>query len=203
MSVNEFLDYCLRFHKAYLGSPRITELSKWFDLDLKRRIGDLSMGNKKKVFIIQSLLCNPKLLIVDEPTMGLDPLVQSRFFELLREENKKGMTIFYSSHTLSEVQLLCKRVAIIKEGRIAALENIESLRKKQLKKVHIEFGDHLEGVDLQFPGIERIISKFSNTLDFMYSAGIDDLIRSLSERKILDLTIEEPSLEEIFMHFYN
>ena len=97
---------------------RINELSSWFELDLKRKISDLSMGNRKKVSIVQSLLHNPRLLILDEPTTGLDPLMQAKFFELLRLENQKGMTIFFSSHILNEVQMLCKRVAIIKEGKI-------------------------------------------------------------------------------------
>ena len=113
------------------------------------------MGNRKKVSIVQSLLHNPKLLILDEPTTGLDPLMQSVFFELLRSENKKGMTIFFSSHILSEVQMLCKRVAIIKEGKIIQLEDIETLRKKQLKKVYIEFGDQVNEENFRIHGIER------------------------------------------------
>ncbi len=138
MDVHEFLSYCMRFYKVQ-NSTKITELSELFELDLKRKIADLSMGNRKKVSIVQSLLHSPRLLILDEPTTGLDPLMQSIFFDLLRSENQKGMTIFYSSHILSEVQMLCKRVAIIKEGKIIQLEDIETLRKKQLKKVYIEF----------------------------------------------------------------
>ncbi len=203
MDVGEFLAFCIRFHKIDNGQQRIAELSERFDLDPKRKIADLSMGNKKKVFIIQSLLHSPRLLILDEPTMGLDPLIQSRFFELLREENKRGMTIFYSSHILSEVQMLCKRVAIIKEGRIITIEDIETLRKKQLKKIHIEFGDGLEEKSFNVRGLEKTISKFGNTLTFLFSGKLDDLIGSLSERRIANMTIEEPSLEEIFMHYYS
>ena len=135
MDIDEFLGYCLGFYQTGNGENRIAELSELFELDRKRKISDLSMGNRKKVSIIQSLLHNPHLLILDEATMGLDPLMQARFFELLRSENRKGMTIFFSSHTLSEVQLLCKRVAIIKEGRIIKVEDIETLRKRQLKKI--------------------------------------------------------------------
>ena len=139
METDEFLRYCLGFFRTVNGTDRIAELSELFELDRKRKISDLSMGNRKKISIIQSLLHNPRLLIVDEATMGLDPLMQARFFELLRSENRKGMTIFFSSHTLSEVQMLCKRVAIIKEGRIIKVEDIETLRKRQLKKIYIEF----------------------------------------------------------------
>ena len=140
-------------------TDRIAELSELFELDLKRKIAELSMGNRKKVSIVQSLLHNPKLLILDEPTTGLDPLMQAKFFELLRSENRKGMTIFFSSHILSEVQMLCKRVAIIKEGKIIKLEDIETLRKKQLKKVHIEFEDQVNEENFSISGIESIITR--------------------------------------------
>jgi len=202
MDVNEFLSYCIRFYQVKNGEHRIAELSDLFELDLKRKIAELSMGNRKKVSIVQSLLHNPKLLILDEPTTGLDPLMQSNFFELLRSENRKGMTIFFSSHILNEVQMLCKRVAIIKEGKIIKLEDIETLRKKQLKKVHIEFGDHMNEENFNFPGIERIITRIGNILSLMYSGDINELAGFLAGRKIVNLTIEEPSLEEIFMHYY-
>lgn len=202
MDVHEFLSYCIRFHRVQNGAHRIADLADLFELDLKRRIADLSMGNRKKVSIVQSLLHNPKLLILDEPTTGLDPLMQAKFFDLLRSENRKGMTIFFSSHVLSEVQLLCKRVAIIKEGRIIKLEDIETLRKKQLKKVHVTFSDQVNEEDFSLPGIDRIITKLDNMLSFMYSGGINELVGLLAGRTIVNLTIEEPSLEEIFMHYY-
>lgn len=135
--------------------------------------------------------------------MGLDPLMQARFFELLRSENRKGMTIFFSSHTLSEVQLLCRRVAIIREGRIIKVEDIETLRKRQLKKIHIEFADQTDNEIAGFSGIENTPVVSGKTLQFMYSGDINELIIRLAGRKITDMTIEEPSLEEIFMHYYN
>ena len=202
MEVIEFLSYCIRFYKIQNGAHRIAELSELFELDLKRKIADLSMGNRKKVAIVQSLIHNPKLLILDEPTTGLDPLMQSRFFELLRSENQKGMTIFFSSHVLSEVQLLCKRVAVIKDGKIIHLEDIENLRKKQLKKVFIEYSNEMAFKDFSIPGIENLIMGPGNLQSFMYSGDLNELIAVLSGRKIVNLMIEEPSLEEIFMHYY-
>jgi ABC-2 type transport system ATP-binding protein len=202
MDVHEFLSYCIRFYRIRNGAERIGELSEMFELDLKRKIAELSMGNRKKVSIVQSLLHSPKLLILDEPTMGLDPLMQAKFFDLLRSENLKGMTVFFSSHTLSEVQLLCKRVAIIKEGKIIKLEDIETLRKKQLKKVQIEFINNMDEENFNIPGIELIITRIGKILSFMYSGEINDLVGFLNGRKISNLTIEEPSLEEIFMHYY-
>ncbi len=203
MDADEFLDYCLGFYRTVNGTDRIAELSELFELDRKRKLSDLSMGSRKKVSIIQSLLHSPRLLILDEATMGLDPLMQARFFELLRSENRKGMTIFFSSHTLSEVQLLCKRVAIIKEGRIIKVEDIETLRKRQLKKIYIELAgqadNEIDGLD----GIEGTPVISGKTMQFMYSGDINGLVLKLTGKRITDLTIEEPSLEEIFMHYYN
>ena len=202
MDVKEFLNYCIRFYQMQNGEKRIAELSEMFELDLNRKIAELSMGNRKKVSIIQSLLHNPRLLILDEPTTGLDPLMQSVFFELLRSENKKGMTIFFSSHILGEVQLLCKRVAIIKDGNIIKVEDIDNLRKKQLKKVTIEFADQVNKESFNIPGIESIKVNRGNILSFMYSGNPDELLGYLMGKKLNNLMIEEPSLDEIFMHYY-
>jgi ABC-2 type transport system ATP-binding protein len=202
MDVNEFLNYCIRFYQVKNGDNRIADLSKLFELDLKRKIAELSMGNRKKVSIIQSLLHSPRLLILDEPTTGLDPLMQSVFFDLLRSENKKGMTIFFSSHILSEVQMLCKRVAIIKKGKIIQTEDIESLRKKQLKKVNLETDDDNFAENLVIPGIESVTSGPGNRISFMYSGNINELVSVLAGIRINNLMIEEPSLDEIFMHYY-
>jgi ABC-2 type transport system ATP-binding protein len=202
MDVREFLTYCIRFYNVDKGNNRIAELSDMFELDLNRKIADLSFGNRKKVSIIQSMLHSPKLLILDEPTTGLDPLMQSVFFELLRTENNKGMTIFFSSHILSEVQLLCKRVAIIKEGKIIKMEDIGNLRKKQLKKVTAEFETPTARETISIPGVESIIAGPGNLLIFMYSGDINELLTFLQGRKINNLMIEEPSLDEIFLHYY-
>jgi ABC-2 type transport system ATP-binding protein len=202
MKVLEFLQYCQRFYHMNNDIQRINELSSWFELDLKRKISDLSMGNRKKVAIVQSLLHQPRLLILDEPTTGLDPLMQAKFFEMLRLENQRGMTIFFSSHILNEVQMLCKRVAIIKEGKIIQLEDIENLRKKQLKKVIIGFADNESCEIIMMPGIVDLTKHPGNRISFMYSGEIHELITFLSGKTLTDLTIEEPSLEEIFMHYY-
>jgi len=202
MKVHEFLAYCLRFYPGQTDGQRIEELSALFELDIGRKIEELSMGNRRKVSIVQSLLHSPKLLILDEPTTGLDPLMQSKFFDLLREENRKGMTIFFSSHVLSEVQMLCKRVAIIREGKIVQTEDIETLRKKQLKKVTVDPPGKMNEEDFRIPGIESMTAGTGNNLILLFSGNINALIRLLAGKKINNLTIEEPSLEEIFMHYY-
>ena len=202
MDVNEFLEYSSRFFHLPDATRRISELSGLFDLDLSRKIADLSMGNRKKVSIVQSLIHHPGLLIMDEPTTGLDPLMQSVFFELLRSENQKGMTVFISSHILTEVQMLCKRVAIIKEGKIIQIEDIDNLRKKQLKKVFIEFGEVISIESFNITGTKNLKGGPGNVLSFLYSGNINDLVSYLSAKKINNLIIEEPSLDEIFMHYY-
>lgn len=203
LTVDEFLNYCQGFYRTENGSERIAALSELFEVDRKRKISDLSRGNRKKVAIIQSLIHNPQLLILDEPTTGLDPLMQARFYDLLRSENRKGMTIFFSSHTLSEVQLLCKRVAIIREGRIIKVEDIDTLRRRQLKKIRIEFEEQAQKEILTLHGIEPGPVVSGKVFQCLYSGSIEDLISALRGKKITDMTIEEPSLEEIFMHYYN
>jgi ABC-2 type transport system ATP-binding protein len=201
LKVVDFLQYCGNFYNSRAPNLRIKELSEWFELDTGRRIADLSFGNRKKVAIVQSLMHTPKLLILDEPTTGLDPLMQAKFFELLRKENDSGMTIFFSSHLLNEVQRICKRVGIIKEGKIIRVEEIETLRKKQLKKITIEFGDE-DAEKFNLYGMEKVLMKSDGVISFMFSGNINDLIKSLTMRELNYMTIEEPSLEEIFMHFY-
>lgn len=140
MKVIDLLQYSAAFH-GVKNPTRIKELATRLDLDLKRKIEDLSYGNRKKVGIVQALLHEPKLLILDEPTGGLDPLMQHVFFELLEEERQKGITLFFSSHILSEVQRLCDRVAIIREGELVQVDTIENLTKRSLKNVTIRYDE--------------------------------------------------------------
>jgi ABC-2 type transport system ATP-binding protein len=200
MDVAELLRYSADFYGVDCAA-RTEELAEVFSLDLDRKILDLSQGNKKKVSILQGLIHRPRLLILDEPTSGLDPLMQNNFFDILRQENKQGTTVFFSSHTLSEVQKMCRRVGIIKEGRIIAVEDIETLRRKQLRKVEVEFAsaDARDRFVIEGQSSPR---KHNHTLNFMYAGRIEELIRELEKQKVADLLIEEPTLEEIFMHYY-
>ena len=201
MDVHELLRYSANFYETDCDS-RIDELAGIFDLDIGRKIIDLSRGNQKKVSILQCLIHQPPLLILDEPTSGLDPLMQAKFFDLLREENGRGTTIFFSSHTLSEVQKMCRRVGIIKEGKIIAVEDIENLRKKQLRKIQLEFTLPAKTDEIDCPGIIDPRTE-NNSLFFLYSGTMNDLLHALSGKDIEDLIIEEPTLEEIFMHYYS
>jgi ABC-2 type transport system ATP-binding protein len=200
MKVKDLFNYSAKFYNKDCGK-RIKELSEILKLDLNKKINSLSSGNKKKVSIVQTLLHEPKLLILDEPTSGLDPLIQNRFFEILKNENKKGVTIFFSSHILSEVQRICDRVAIIKEGRIIKIEQIDELRKNKYKKIKIAFADGVVVNNLTTDGIKNKLVK-DNVLEFIYSGKIKNIIQELSGKDIDNIWIEEPALEEIFMHYY-
>lgn len=201
MKVVDLLKYSAKFYQKDC-SKRIRELSEIFELDNHKRIDALSFGNKKKLAIIQALLHEPRLLILDEPTGGLDPLMQNKFFEVLKSENKKGTTIFFSSHILSEVQKICDRVAIIKEGSILKIEQIEALRSNRYKKIRVEYAKPEKVAVLPLEGITDYTTN-GRLCNFLFNGRMDGLIRSLAQYDVENLWIEEPSLEEIFMHYYD
>lgn len=199
MKVLDLLKYSASFYKKDC-TERLHELADLMELDLKRRIDDLSYGNKKKVGIVQGLLHSPKLIILDEPTAGLDPLMQQNFFNLIREENQRGATVFFSSHILGEVQRLCNRVAIIKEGRVIKLQDIKSLQKDNYKKIRIA-AENLDEKTFDFPGVTNLFRE-DGILSFFYKGDINQITQAISGMKLQDVVIEEPTLEEIFIHYY-
>lgn len=198
MSSRELLEYHSGFYKN-VDTNKIKTLSEIFELDLDRKIEELSFGNKKKCGIIQSVIHEPDLLILDEPTSGLDPLMQNRFFELLEEENKKGTSIFFSSHILAEVQRLCNRAAIIRKGEISAVEDIQSLLEKQMKKARFVFKEKQE---LKFISGVQNPTWTNNKLTFDYIGPVKELIQWMNELNLQDAVLEEPDLETIFMNYY-
>jgi ABC-2 type transport system ATP-binding protein len=200
MKVKDLLNYSASFYKKDC-SKRIKELAEIMDLDLTKKIDDLSLGNKKKVGIVQGLLHEPKLIILDEPTSGLDPLMQQKFFELLEEENQKGATILFSSHILTEVQRLCNRVAIIKEGKIVTVEKISTLKENTYKKFKVETKETLDPHYFNLLGVNKLEVK-GNLASFLFKGNINDVMRKIADIEISNLWIEEPDLEEIFMHYY-
>jgi len=200
MRVRDLLEYSGRFY-ARDCSIRGRELAAAFDLNLDARIEDLSQGNKKKVGIVQALLHSPRLLILDEPTSGLDPLIQRRFFDVLLEENRKGVTIFFSSHVLNEVQRLCHRVGIIKEGRILRVDDIETIRAQQFKKVSVTFKAPSQEFAVGLKGVRDLVRE-NGTYRFLFGGDMDPLVKELAKTNVENLWIEEPTLEEVFMHYY-
>jgi len=200
MRVIDLLKYSASFYKKD-STRRIKDLAGILDLDLHKKIDDLSYGSKKKVGIIQGLLHKPKLIILDEPTGGLDPLMQHRFFDLLRDENKRGAAILFSSHILSEVQRLCSRVAIIKDGRIVKLEKMSALKENNYKKIKIE-ADAAPGKEyFDMDGVSNLEIR-ENVISFLFRGDINPVVKKISGMEIANIWIEEPDLEEIFMHYY-
>jgi len=199
MKVIDLLKYSASFYKKDC-TERLHELADIMELDLKRRIDDLSYGNRKKVGIVQGLLHQPKLILLDEPTSGLDPLMQQKFFNLIRDENKRGATVFFSSHILGEVQKMCSRVAIIKEGSIINVQDIKSLQNENYKKVKVTSSD-LDEKKFNVDGVTKL-ERSNGAVNFFYRGDINVVMRLISAQEVSDVTIEEPTLEEIFLHYY-
>ena len=199
MKVKDLLKYSASFY-GHDCTQRIKELSDIMELEQNRRISDLSYGNKKKVGIVQGLLHSPKLLFLDEPTAGLDPLMQRKFFDLIRQENARGVTVFFSSHILGEVQRMCTRVGIIREGKIVEISDIRSLQQNNYKKVHVT-AEGLNPASFDLPGVTNLQTEDS-TIHFFFKGDINTVLQKVSSVQVSDLTIEEPTLEEIFMHYY-
>jgi len=199
MKVIDLLKYSASFYAGDC-TQRMHDLSETMELELNRRISDLSYGNKKKVGIVQGLLHSPKLLFLDEPTAGLDPLMQHKFFDLIRRENARGVTVFFSSHILGEVQRLCTRVGIIREGSIVEISNIRTLQQNNYKKVSVT-ADGLNPAFFDLPGVTKVQTE-DGTLRFFFKGDINAVLQKISSMQVADVTIEEPTLEEIFMHYY-
>ncbi len=176
-------------------------LCERLELDVNRKIHELSLGNRKKVSIVCALQHMPRLCILDEPTSGLDPLMQREFYAILEERSKNGATIFVSSHILSEVQRYCRHAAIIREGRLLALDSTKKLGHTDTKRVRLRgagrISDRLSSLlnlkDLQIDG---------DSVSFLYSGSLKELLNTLAALPLSDASITEPDLEEIFMHYY-
>ena len=191
----EFLNYfaALRNREMVL----LDELLEIFDVPLNRKLKGYSKGMKQKIGIIQAFMDDPEMVIMDEPTSGLDPLLQQKFYDFLLKQKKKNKTMFLSSHILSEVDRVCDRVGIIKEGKLIALEDVESLKKKRGKVIRLKIKENPES----FKGPQGMKIK-NGWIEFIVADGIDPWIKLLSNYTVLDLVISDFSLEDIFIHFY-
>lgn len=178
-------------------SAESKRLCERLQLDTARKIDDLSFGNRKKVAIVCALQHRPELLVLDEPTGGLDPLMQKEFFDILRERNREGTTIFLSSHVLSEIQRNCTRAAIIRDGRIIAQGSVDDLSKTSAKRITVHGSIHLENLS----GV-RDRKAGEDGISFLYSGDMGSLLGTLASGQVDDLTVTEPDLEEIFLHYY-
>ena len=198
LTVKEMLDFHEGFYTKNIHKRRC-ELVKKLKLDESKKLEELSFGNLKKVGIVLALMHSPKLLILDEATSGLDPIMQQVFYEILLEEKEKGTTIFYSTHILSEISKICDRVGIIKDGKLLKVEKVDDLYINNLNIISIS-SNNIDDIinDLELTDYEKDNNfiKFKNTLD------INKLIKKLSKYNIDKLLIEEATLEEILLHYY-
>ena len=182
------------------------EVAERLDLDTSRRVRDYSSGNKRKLGIVLAVMHAPELLILDEPTNGLDPLVQQTFHEMMLEYRDKGNTVFLSSHILSEVQAICERVGILRDGDLKAVESVQELTQVEFRWIDVIFRERAPETVLAQLRESEFVSDFSangDRLRMRLSGDFDPLLRIIGEGYVRDLRVEEPTLEEIFLAFYS
>ena len=194
LTAKDFLDYFGKLRKNF-DEKKLKELLEIFEVPLDRKIKGYSLGMKQKLGIVQAFMHNPELVMMDEPTSGLDPLLQKKFYDFLREEKKEGKTMFISSHILTEVEKVCERVGVIKDGNLIALENIDALKSKKGKVVKVKTKERIE-----IEGVKT--KKESGWTKIVVTKNVDEIIKELAKYTIEDIEIGELSLEEIFMHYY-
>jgi ABC-2 type transport system ATP-binding protein len=199
MRVADILDFFGQFHRGD-HAPHRRELVDMFELDTAARASELSLGNRKKVAIVAALQHRPRLAILDEASTGLDPVMQARLHELLRGEVARGATVFFSSHALAEVQALCRMVAVVREGRVLAIEDVAALRARAVRRVRVSFA----AAPPELPAIEGVqqLVRGERTIELVFGGAPAPLLEALARATPLDVTIEEPSLDELFLRYY-
>ena len=197
LTVKEILDFHESFYNKSL--KRREELVSILKLDETKKIEDLSLGNSKKLGIVLALMHEPEILILDEPTSGLDPIMQNIFYQILSEEKKKGTTILYSTHILSEVSKICDRIGFIKDGKIIEEDEIKNIEKNNLTYLTIESSEIekiKKALDL------KIISETEQSIKFLNNLNSNNLLKILSNFNLTKLLIEEVSIEDLFLEYY-
>jgi ABC-2 type transport system ATP-binding protein len=198
---HQLLTYLGNLHGLIDGAYR-DKLIERVELDPTKRIKSLSRGNKQKVGLVAAFMIRPELIILDEPTAGLDPFVQLEFEHLCEETRAEGRTVFISSHQLPEVEHLCDRVGIIREGRLLAVESIADLKQRALRRLEIDFGSSVSAdVFAGLPGI-RDMSVHDGILNCTVMGSVDSLIKAAARFEVRNVRSIETSLEEIFMAYY-
>ncbi|GAB4575533.1 MAG: ABC transporter ATP-binding protein [Anaerolineae bacterium] len=193
----------------YLGGLRggidekyVGELAERLDMDMTRRVKDCSSGMKRKLGLIQAMMHRPEVLILDEPTNGLDPLVQQTFHKLMKEVVAEGRTVFLSSHNLPEVEAICDRVGILRKGRLRAVERIAELKQVRFRWMTLKFNGEVDPA--RFEALEGVtdVTPENGKLRFRVVGDLDPVIKLAAQYHVVDLAYEEPSLEEIFLEYY-
>lgn len=196
MRVKDVLEFSAKLRKKDCREEA-KRLSERLELELDRKVGELSLGNRKKVGIVAAMQHKPSLYILDEPTSGLDPLIQREFFALLRERNEEGATVFLSSHVLSEIGRYCTRAGILREGRLIKEDSVDKLTGTGVKRVTLHGADRLPEID----GMRDVNISVSG-MSFLYSGRADALVKALAGLSFEDITLTDPDIEDVFMHYY-
>ena len=181
----------------------VEELADRLDADMSKKVGDLSSGNRQTIGLIQAFMNRPEVLIMDEPSSGLDPLVQREFQSMLRDVTSNGGTAFLSSHTLSEVQRVADRVGIIRHGKLIALESVATLRSKGIRKVELFFDEPVDGaIFYALPGVSDVVVQ-NHHVTFSFTGQMETLIKVVTDKyTLVDISTQEADLEEIFLTYY-
>lgn len=202
MTARAYLHTLLAMMK-YKGENRIEELSQRMDLDLNRKIKEFSRGNRQKVGVVSAFMHNPQLAILDEPTTGLDPLMQQEFYKIVLEEKEKGRTVFLSSHILAEVEAICDRVGIIREGKLVVVERMVKFKSKTGKRMYVTFNEKVDPeIFRRIDGVTAVKPELGNTLILNVASNIDGVIKELAKFTVVDLIYDEVSLEDLFLKYY-
>ncbi len=178
------------------------ELAKRMDCDLTRRLKTLSHGNRQKLGLIQAFMHKPQLTILDEPTIGLDPLMQQEFYRLIEEARKDGRTVFLSSHILPEVERVCDRVGIIRAGKLAAVETVETLKSRAVRRLEIHFARNVPQESFTSISGVRDVVVSDSMLKCIVIGPLDALIKTAARYEVVNIVSHEPSLEEVFLTYY-
>jgi ABC-2 type transport system ATP-binding protein len=189
--------------RGVAGLGRAARLAERFQADLDRPLGELSRGNRQKIGLIQALFHHPDLLILDEPTGGLDPLMQEEFLALVAEERDAGVTVFLSSHELDEVERACDRVGIIRDGRLIAVEDVASLTGRAYRHVRIELADPVDAAEFErLAGVSDLVVT-ANVVTFKVEEDLDAVIKTAARHTVRDIEVAKPTLEEMFLAYYS
>jgi ABC-2 type transport system ATP-binding protein len=197
----------LRFFNSLRGKQAewsyIEELSERLDLDITRPIKNLSSGNKKKAGVIQALMHKPEILMLDEPTGGLDPLMQREVLQIVKEARDDGATVFFSSHNIAEVELIADQVNIISEGIVVEVVDVAELLTRALRRARITFRQTVDTAPLlNLPGVSLLSQHNDTSIELQITGDMDPLIKALAKFPVIDIQTARPSLEDIFMAYY-
>jgi ABC-2 type transport system ATP-binding protein len=178
------------------------ELAERFQADMDRPLGELSRGNRQKIGLVQAAFHDPELLLLDEPSSGLDPLMQEEFLRFVAEERDRGRTVFLSSHELDEVQRACDRIAIIRDGRLVAVDSVEDVTGRTYRHVTLEFSETADPQEFRrIPGVSELVQE-GRRLTFKVSGDVDPVIKAAARHTVTEFELNRPTLEEVFLTYY-